>query len=115
VNYRERMNVKVSAAETAILQRLNSEGVFPLTQQPFCLRHTTPDLFFPDINLAVYIDGEQVHRNKEQKDEELRRLLSKRHGCTVRSYSYKSPITKKRLQEIIDQIINDVDGLRRMK
>jgi len=109
------MNVKVSAAETLIQYHLNSEGFYPITQKPFCLKHTIPDLFFPNINLAVYIDGEQVHRNKEQKDEELRRLLSKRHGCTVRSYSYKSPITKKRLQEIIAQIINDVDGLRRIK
>jgi len=113
VNYRERMNVKVSAAETAILQRLNSEGVFPLTQKPFCLRHTTPDLFFPDINLAIYIDGEQVHLNKEERDMELRRLLKKRHGCKVRSYTYKAPITKAKLEEIVGSILDNVKGYRR--
>jgi len=113
VNYRERMNVKVSAAETAILQRLNSESVFPMTQKPFCLQSTTPDFFFPNINLAVYIDGDVVHRNREEKDVELRRLLKKRHGCKILSYTYKAPITKARLAEIVANIVDNIKGYRR--
>ena len=113
MSYRERMNVKVSAAEIAIHQRLNRKGLFPMTQKPFCLQQTIPDFFFPGVNLAIYIDGEQVHRNKEEKDQELRRLLNKRYGCKIRSYRYKAPITKAKLQKIVATIIDDVEGFRK--
>lgn len=105
----------VSNAEFAISGRLQKEGVHFLSQQRFCLRQTVPDFFFPDVNLAVYIDGEQVHRKREQKDADLRDRLSQLYGCTVRSFSYSAPLSKKRLDEILTQILDDVEGLRKMK
>ena len=109
-------DITQSAAEISLYTRLLEKGFSRIeTQKPFCLQQTTPDFYFSDVNLAVYLDGEQVHMNKEQKDTELRRLLTKRYGCIVRSYSYHAPITKARLQEICDCIVDDVTGLRRMK
>jgi hypothetical protein len=105
----------VSKAELEIQAALGKEMLFPLTQHPFCLQQTKPDFYFPGVNLAIYIDGQQVHQKREAKDEELRRLLEKRHGCIVRSYSYKAPLTKKRLREIVEHIIDDYEGLRKMK
>jgi len=109
-------DISVSHAEIKIWSKLSHDETIPdiLTQKEFCLLSTKPDFYFPTVNLAVYIDGEQVHKNREEKDEELRRLLAKRHSCTVRSYSYKAPITEKRLSEIVDAIRDDVLGLRRM-
>jgi len=105
-----------SAAELSLACKLAEAGCMRFeTQKQFCLQHTTPDFYFSDVNLAVYLDGEQVHKNQETKDTELRRLLNKRYGCTIRAVTYKAPITKKRLQEITDQIIDDVTGLMRMK
>ena len=85
------------------------------SQKRFCLLQTVPDFYFSDVNLAIFLDGEQIHRNHEERDLELRDLLKKRYGCTVRSYSYKAPITKKRLAEIVEAITDDVLGLRRLQ
>ena len=104
----------VSAAELSLACKLAETGHMRFkTQKPFCLLSTKPDFYFDDVNLAVYLDGEQIHKNRVEKDFELRRLLSKRYGCIIRVYSYKAPITKKRLQEITDLIVDDVEGLRR--
>jgi len=108
-----RRSSRVSKAEIEIMQELQKHSLHFMTQQEFCLQSTTPDFFFPDVNMAVYLDGEQVHRNKEERDMELRRLLKKRHGCKVRSYTYKAPITKAKLEEIVGSIIDNVKGYRR--
>jgi very-short-patch-repair endonuclease len=106
----------VSAAEISLACKLAEANCLRFeTQKQFCLQSTKPDFYFADVNLAVYLDGEQVHRNREQKDQELRDKLEERYGCTVRSYSYRAPITKARLQEICDKIVDDVTGLRRMR
>lgn len=114
-------DISVSVAEIRLackLQEVSLTGELGLRferQKEFCLLSTKPDFYFSDVNLAVYLDGEQVHRNREERDFELRELLKKRYGCTVRSYSYKAPITKTRLNEITEQIVDDVTGLRRLR
>ena len=109
-------NYSVSNAEIKIQLALHKKGETSfLMQRPFCLQQTIPDFYFPNENFAVYLDGEQIHRNHEERDLELRDLLKKRYGCTVRSYSYKAPITKKRLAEIVEAITDDVLGLRRLQ
>ena len=106
----------VSNAELEIQARLSQEKVMGWqSQHEFCLQSKTVDFYFPHLNLVVEIDGEQVHRNKEMKDQELRRLLKKRYGCTIRSYTYKAPLTKARLGEIVALIKDDVTGLRKMQ
>lgn len=104
----------VSNAEHKIVAELLQRGErMLLTQQEFCLLSTKPDIFFPDINLAVYIDGDVVHLDRQDKDAELRRLLKKRYGCKIRVLSYKAPLTKARQKEIVDTIIDDCIGYRR--
>lgn len=38
---------------------------------------------FPKYNLAVYLDGEEVHRKRGEKDAMLRELLTKRFGIRM--------------------------------
>ena len=81
--------------------------------KPFYKLITSADFYFSDINLAIFIDGEQIHRNKEFEDKDKRDRVAKLYGCTVRAYSYKAPITKKRLAEIVDLIVDDAEGFRK--
>ena len=108
-------NYTVSNAEIAIQKELYVQECWGSeTQKPFCLQSTTPDFYFSDINLAIYIDGAQIHQKREEKDEELRRLLKKRHGCKILSYTYKAPLTKKRRDDIVADIIDNVTGYRKL-
>jgi very-short-patch-repair endonuclease len=51
------------------------------------LQKTTPDFWFPDKRIAVYVDG-PVHVGREDRDEALRELLRKRHGVNVVTVAY---------------------------
>jgi len=106
----------ISNAELAIRTGLWDKDIYGADYNyPFYKLVTSADFYFEDVKLAIFIDGEQVHRNKEFEDEEKRALIKgSPYGCIVRSYSYKAPITKKRLKEIVDAIVDDVTGLRRM-
>ena len=107
-------STSVSNAEIKVASALWNNDCFGMeTQKPFCLLSTKPDFYFSDINYAVYLDGEQVHRNREEKDLELRRLLKKRYGCKIRVITYKAPITKAKLKEVTALILDDVLGYRR--
>jgi len=104
----------VSNAEMKIRQALYDNDCYGAEYNyNFYKLITSADLYFPDIKLAVFIDGEQVHRNKEFSDMDKRDLVKKLYGTTNRVYSYKAPITKKRLAEIVDTIVDDCKGLRK--
>ena len=60
-----------------------------LMDKQFCLKTTTPDFYFPKKKLAVYLDG-VVHQGKEDRDQKLRTLLTKRHDIKVLSIPYTS-------------------------
>lgn len=93
-----------SRMEEDVFDALNREGFFPETDKHFCLLSTIPDFYFADKRLAVYLDGEAVHKNREERDSELRRLLTKRHGLQVLTIPYKRR-TKKRRKEIVAEIV----------
>jgi len=115
MSWRDVIKVSVSNAELQIAEALGENEEYSwISQKPFCLLFTMPDFYFADINLAVYIDGEQVHKH-EKKDEELRRLLTKRHGCKILVYRYHAPLTKTRKAEIVADILDNVKGYRRNK
>jgi len=106
----------VSNAEIKIRKALYNKDCYGADyNKPFYKLITSADFYFSDINLAIFVDGEQVHKDKEFSDKDKRDLVAKLHGCTIRSYSYKDPITKKRLAEIVDLIVDDVEGLRKMQ
>lgn len=97
------MSPQHSKMEEAILQKLDEAGIRPVvTDRSFCLASTTPDFYFPTLNLAVYLDG-PVHEGKEDRDEKLTELLEQRHQVRVCRIKYSSVSDKEQtriLQEI---------------
>ena len=87
MSWRERLHVSPSRMEQEVLIALDNRGVYPLTDKEFCVQSTKPDFYFPDQRLAVYLDG-PTHLGKEERDEALRQLLSKRYGVKVLSIPY---------------------------
>jgi len=86
---RAHMAPQVSSMEQHIRLALTEKSVSFETDKEFCLQSTTPDLWLPKRNLAVYLDGSEVHMNRRDKDEFLRELLTKRHGVRVLSITFK--------------------------
>ena len=84
---RAQMSPQHSSMEMAILKKLSDKGVQVMTDFEFCLQKTTPDFWFPDKRIAVYVDG-PVHVGREDRDEALRELLRKRHGVNVVTIAY---------------------------
>lgn len=64
---------------------------------------TTPDIYFPEQRLAIYIDG-PVHKGREDRDEALRELLAKRHGLKVVSIPYER-YSQKEKERILEEIL----------
>lgn len=60
-------------------------------QKPYCLVTTTPEFTLSkgDVKIGPYLDGEAAHKNRQERDEELRALLQKRHGVKPLSIMYK--------------------------
>jgi very-short-patch-repair endonuclease len=102
------MKVQHSKMEETILQLLLEKGVTPVqTDRSYCLVSTIPDFVFPQQNVAVYLDGKEVHEKREDKDEKLRELLSKRHGMKVVSIPYESQ-SKAQIEKILQTITEAV-------
>lgn len=101
------MTPQVSKMEESVLVKLERKGLHPEVQKQFCLQSTMPDYYFPNKNLAVYLDGE-VHKGREDRDEALRELLTKRHGVSVVSISYEG--TSQAAEDIIVSRIVETVG-----
>jgi len=85
-----RMQPQHGKMEQALLLKLQEAQIRPVvTDRQFCLQTTTPDFYFPNKKLAVYLDG-PVHKGREDRDEKLRGLLKKRQGVNVLSVPYTS-------------------------
>jgi len=114
VTWKDRMRVSVSNAEIELLKELQRRDLTRHleTQKPFefiwqveGVHGTTIDFYWNHpFNYAVFLDG-PVHMKylHERRDLLIDRALMRR-GITVDRFSYKPPITKKRLKEIADQI-----------
>jgi len=83
------MMPQISKMEEAVLVKLEQKGLHPEVQKEFCLRSTRPDYYFPQQNLAIYLDGAEVHKGREDRDEAIRELLIKRHGVRVVNIAYE--------------------------
>jgi len=104
MSFRELMHPQHSRMEWDVYDSLNQAGLFPETDKHFCLLTTIPDFYFASKKLAVYLDGEAVHKKREERDSYLRDLLEKRYGMTVLTIPYKRR-TKKRRLEIVQEIV----------
>jgi len=60
-------------------------------QKPYCLLQTTPEFTLTkgDVKIGPYLDGEKAHKNKRDRDEELREMLWQRHKVKPLPISYK--------------------------
>jgi very-short-patch-repair endonuclease len=101
-NRKARMQPQHSKIEDALLTKLTELGCPFEIDRAFCLQSTIPDFYFPNKNLAVYVDGE-VHNGKQDRDETLRELLTKRHGIRVISIPYKT-FTKEKVNRVFKVI-----------
>lgn len=78
----------------------------------FCLLSTECDVFVPvGIGHAYYFDG-VVHKNRGERDEELRALLKKRHSVSVHSIPYKR-FSVKLVDDIVEQTMNDIGWVKK--
>jgi len=112
-NFARKHGSKVANAEVLLAVELNRRGIYSfITQYHFMfipqidgVCGTVIDLYFLHRGLAVYLDGEAVHKGliQEQRDLLINQAL-RRRGIRVRRFRYHAPITKKRLMEIADEI-----------
>ncbi len=97
------MQPQHSRMEDSLLLKLQEKGYTPQIDTEFCTQSTRPDFYFPDKNLAIYIDG-KVHEGKEDRDNTLRELLVKRHNIRVISISYDT-FTEQETDRILKEIL----------
>ena len=74
-------------------------------QKPIVVYTTIADLYFPEQKLAVYFDGEEVHKSKHrtEMDQMLRDALRKR-GYRVLELRYKR-FNEKTVKKFIEEIL----------
>jgi very-short-patch-repair endonuclease len=105
MSFRERMHPAVSNAERELFISLSKANLTQglTTQEVIVLRATKPDFLWKLKRLAVFLDGEQVHRGKEEKDEEIKSMLEMQ-GWKVLRFSYKPPLSLKQKMGIVADI-----------
>lgn len=105
MSFREKMHPQVSNAEIELFKALSLAGLTDgmVTQRPIILKLTVPDFQWSLKRKVVYLDGVQVHRKKQEYDEEIQNMLEVR-GWQVLRVSYEAPLSAKRKKEILDEI-----------
>jgi len=107
MTFRERMKVRHSAAETKLFVALQERNLTKgmLTDFGIPLLTTVPDFFWVEERVACYLDGEQVHSGikAEARDDRITEALKKR-GVRVLRFSYRPPLSRKRLNEIVTEV-----------
>ena len=104
VDRKARMHPQHSRMEEDVFLALYANGVLPRRDEKFPIQTTTPDFYFPEKRLAVYLDGEKVHFKRQDRDETIRELLRKRHKVKVLSITYKGNSERER-QRILKLIL----------
>ena len=79
------------------------------TDQKYCVLSVKPDFVFRQANLAVFIDGEYVHKNRRSRDAYLRDLFVKRHHMRVLELTFPDN-TQKSKDEILQKVLDEVNG-----
>jgi very-short-patch-repair endonuclease len=105
------MHPTVSKAELQIFQALSALNLTygMVTQQPIHLKTTIPDYLWPEKHIAIYLDGDQVHKEGDEWDQEVETLLEKR-GWQVLRIRYHAPLTQSAKVEITRQIAEFIGG-----
>ena len=89
-NREARMHPQKSKMEEELLLVLgNDDALRPVvTDRSYPIVTLTPDFVFPRHNLAVFLDGKEVHAKRQDRDEALRDKLFARHNLKVLSITY---------------------------
>jgi len=105
MSYKKNMHPSVSKAEIQVFQELSKRGLTKgmVTQQPVVLKLTIPDFMWNEKRKVVYLDGQQVHQQKQEYDEEIKNLLEIR-GWSVLRITYNPPLTEAELEKVTNQI-----------
>jgi len=90
-----RMHPQISRMDMAILLKFKTDPTIKAAgwkvefQRTICLVPTTPDFIVTkgDTQIGLYLDGEQVHKKRQERDEWLRGMLE-RKGVTPFAISY---------------------------
>jgi very-short-patch-repair endonuclease len=99
------MTPQHSKMEEQVLTKLVEKGIRNISQnREFALLTTTPDYFLPSKNIAIYLDGKDVHQNRTDRDERLREMLEHR-GIKVYSIMYEST-SEKEIMRITKAILD---------
>ncbi len=105
MSWKSKLHPAVSRAEEQVFAELSRLGLTKgmVTQKTIVLKSTIPDFQWDSKRKALYLDGEQAHRGREEWDEEVENLLEKR-GWKVLRIRYAAPLTTKNLTRILDEI-----------
>ena len=106
-SWKEAMHPKVSKMEEWLREKLSEKGISFLTDQEFCAIKTYPDVYFPEANLALYLDGEKVHRDRVHKDDFLRKRFTENTGIKIVGLTYRDN-TQKSKDEILQKVLDEV-------
>lgn len=111
MSYKQQMHPTVSKAELEIFHALSTIGLTAgmTTQQPIALKTTIPDYLWMEKRKAVYLDGDAVHKEGNEWDQEVEQLMEKR-GWQVLRIRYHAPLTQTAKAEITRQIADFVGG-----
>jgi len=102
-----RMHPPVSRMDEAVMIELGRLGIPFEFQKEFCVQSTIPDIYLPQRRTAIYLDYEGIHVKREERDEMLRGLLSKRYGIRVVSIPYKK-FSQSELRRVVEEIKKEV-------
>lgn len=105
MSYRQHLHPPVSKAEIAVFQALSQHGLTGgmITQHTIPLKVTIPDFCWPEKRKAVYLDGDAVHLEGDEWDQEAQARLEQR-GWKVLRIRYHAPLTQTRLSEVTAEI-----------
>jgi len=101
---RAMMHPKVSKMEEWLREKLSEKGIVFLTDQEFCVVKTYPDFYFPEANVALYLDGEKVHRDRVHKDDYLRKRFQENTDIKAVGLTFLDN-TKKSKAEILEKVM----------
>jgi ParB/RepB/Spo0J family partition protein len=101
----ERLHPEKSKMELEVFKELVRLGYHVLTDVEFPILVVKPDIYFPEQNASVFIDGAEVHKGREERDAANRELLKKRYNQRVLSVKYDRYSDERRdriVKEIVD-------------
>jgi len=104
MTFRDRMKVSVSHAEDLVTIELQRRGLCTGMQRHTGVPYTYPDWLWQHKRLLAYLDGPPHMRDHQIQKDELIDQMNIHLGYTALRLPYRTPLSKKRLQEITDQI-----------